>query len=145
MRFHLIDRIIEYEQWKKAKGLKNITLSDELMEGDVFPSVLLCESALQTIAWLVVKSSNKMKRPIILSVGSINFFFEAKNGYPIITNVGFEEVQEDMDLAVCSGSILQGEKKLLAFNNCMMKFLNTKNLENESDTSSVLNLMYRDE
>ena len=31
MRFHLIDRIIEHESWKNARGLKNLTRSDDLI------------------------------------------------------------------------------------------------------------------
>ena len=31
MRFHLIDRITEHELWKSAKGLKNLTKSDDMI------------------------------------------------------------------------------------------------------------------
>jgi 3-hydroxymyristoyl/3-hydroxydecanoyl-(acyl carrier protein) dehydratase len=67
MRFHLIDRIISYEKWNHVSGLKNITFGDELLEINngvyYFPNTLLCESLLQTIAWLIVKSSDKKKAP----------------------------------------------------------------------------------
>ena len=55
MRFHLIDRITEHELWKSAKGLKNLTKSDDMISENenkkiTYSNNLLCESVFQTLA-----------------------------------------------------------------------------------------------
>ena len=86
MRFHLIDRITDYTSWKVAKGFKNITKSDELISNNKdkrikYSNNLLCESVFQTLAWLIVKSSQQTKRPVILSIeesGTIVSYLQKK-------------------------------------------------------------------
>ena len=81
MRFHLIDRITEHELWKSAKGLKNLTKSDDMISENenkkiTYSNNLLCESVFQTLAWLIVKSSDQTKRPVILSLEELSYFRE---------------------------------------------------------------------
>lgn len=147
MRFHLIDRIIEHESWKNARGLKNITRSDDLIfVGErkklSYSNNLLCESVFQTLAWLIVKSSQKTKRPVILSIEELSYFREVLLvDKQIITNVSIDDIQDDF--IVCSGKACVGDEVVLSISNCFIALLDTTELEDSKATEAMLNVLYR--
>lgn len=149
MRFHLIDRITEHELWKSAKGLKNLTKSDDMISENenkkiTYSNNLLCESVFQTLAWLVVKSSDQTKRPVILSLEELSYFREVLLiDREVITEVTIDDIQED--IVICSGKAYSGDNIILSFSNCLISLLDTSNLEDKRATEAMLEVLYRED
>lgn len=77
--FLLIDRIIEFEPGKKAKGIKNVTINEEFFKGHfpeypVMPGVLVLE-ALAQVGAVSILSLEKNKGKIALFGGIDGFRF----------------------------------------------------------------------
>ena len=149
MRFHLIDRITDYTSWKVAKGFKNITKSDELISNNKdkrikYSNNLLCESVFQTLAWLIVKSSQQTKRPVILSIEELSYFREVLLvDRQIITEVSIDEIQEEV--IICSGKAYIEDSMILSFSNCLVSLLDTTDLEDCRATEAMLDVLYTEE
>lgn len=149
MRFHLVDRIVAFVPWKEATGIKNITVADELLEYSsethsmVFPKPLLCECILQTCAWLIVKSSECKKRPVILKFDNIEFFSNACVGDTVELIVKIVSYTDDT--ATVSGYANVGSKKMLCFNECLISLLDTGSLESPEDTEIMIKCLFREE
>lgn len=77
--FLFIDRIVEFEDNKRAVGLKNVTFNEPYFQGHfpgkpVMPGVLIMEAMAQTSAILAKKSSNGCApEKTIFLVGGDNF------------------------------------------------------------------------
>src|SRR3989338_6673036 len=59
--FLLVDKVVEFEAGKKAKGIKNVTINENFFQGHfpnhpVMPGVLIIESIAQTAAVFVVET-----------------------------------------------------------------------------------------
>lgn len=68
MRYFLIDRVTELVPGERARGLKNVTLSDEVLHDHfpdypIMPGVLILEAAAQLAGFLLESSFNKEGRP----------------------------------------------------------------------------------
>lgn len=149
MRFHLVDRIIDYSIWEKATGVKNITSADELLEYSnesrsmTFPKTLLCESILQTCAWLIVKSSDNTKRPVILSFKKIDFLDNVKVGDSVRMHVEILSYTEEY--ATVSGCAIVDNREVLRFDECFISLLNTGKLEKPEDTKNMIASLFRED
>mgnify|MGYP002516324108 CR=1 FL=1 len=149
MRFHLVDKIIDYTPWKSAIGIKNITVVDELLEysseieAKVFPKTLLCECVLQTCAWLIVKSSNSTKRPVILKFGNIEYGRNACIGDKVQLIVEILSYSEDT--VTISGCAKVEDEKILCFDECLISLLSTDDLECREDTQTIIDCLFRED
>ena len=61
--FLLVDKVIEYEPWKKIKAIKNVTINEPYFIGHfpdipVMPGVLIVEAMAQAGGILAIKSGN---------------------------------------------------------------------------------------
>jgi 3-hydroxyacyl-[acyl-carrier-protein] dehydratase len=61
--FLLVDRILEFEEGKRARGLKNVTISEPFFQGHfpgspIMPGVLIIEAMAQVGGILAFKSAN---------------------------------------------------------------------------------------
>ena len=61
--FLLVDRVIEFEPWKKIKAIKNVTINEPYFIGHfpdvpVMPGVLIVEAMAQAGGILAIKSGN---------------------------------------------------------------------------------------
>jgi 3-hydroxyacyl-[acyl-carrier-protein] dehydratase len=73
MRYFLIDRVTELLTGERARGLKNITLSDEVLhdhfpDHPVMPGALVVESAAQLGGFLLEMTVNKPGAPLLRAV-----------------------------------------------------------------------------
>ena len=73
MRFFLIDRVTELVAGERARGIKTVSLSDEVLHDHfpdypIMPGALILESAAQLGGFLVEMSVNKPGAPLLRAV-----------------------------------------------------------------------------
>lgn len=78
--FLLIDKIIEFEEGKRAVGIKNVTMNEPFFQGHfpgqpIMPGVLICE-ALAQVGAVVILGMPEFKDKIAVFTGINNFKFK---------------------------------------------------------------------
>ena len=88
MRFHLVDRILEWEPATSVRARKVCSRGEEFWvgEGDdlVMPPPLVLESFCQAGTWLVMLTTDTQKRAALLSIGSVEFLADVRPGDVIV-------------------------------------------------------------
>jgi beta-hydroxyacyl-ACP dehydratase FabZ len=76
----LVDRILDYEPKEWIRGLKNITIGDQIFQGHfpkrpVFPGVLIVEAMAQTGGCLVMQEFEDVSKKVIyfMSIDGVKF------------------------------------------------------------------------
>lgn len=62
MRFLLVDRIVEIESGKRARGIKNVAMSEDFLthhfpDTPIMPGALIAEAAVQLATWVIREAS----------------------------------------------------------------------------------------
>jgi 3-hydroxyacyl-[acyl-carrier-protein] dehydratase len=84
--FLLVDRIIEVEEGKRAKGIKNVTINEPFFQGHfpsnpVMPGVLIVEAMAQVGAVaMLLKEKFKGKTPFFAGIDKVRFKKVVKPG-----------------------------------------------------------------
>ncbi|MBR5153094.1 MAG: 3-hydroxyacyl-ACP dehydratase FabZ [Clostridia bacterium] len=77
--FLLVDKIIEFEEGKKAVGIKNVTVNEPFFQGHfpgrpIMPGVLICEALAQVGAVLILSApENKDKLAVFTGISDFKF------------------------------------------------------------------------
>ena len=78
--FLLIDKIVEFEEGKRAVGIKNVTMNEPFFQGHfpgrpILPGVLIAEALAQTGAFVILQKP-EFKGKIAVFTGINNFKFK---------------------------------------------------------------------
>ena len=78
--FLLIDKIVEFEEGKRAVGIKNVTINEPFFQGHfpgrpIMPGVLIAEALAQTGAFVILQKP-EFKGKIAVFTGINNFKFK---------------------------------------------------------------------
>ena len=74
--FLLIDKIVEFEEGKRAVGIKNVTVNEPFFQGrPIMPGVLIAEALAQTGAFVILQKP-EFKGKIAVFTGINNFKFK---------------------------------------------------------------------
>ena len=77
--FLLVDKVIELEEGKSVKGIKNVTINEPFFQGHfpgnpIMPGVLICEALAQVGAVLLLSlSENKGKLGVFTGINNFKF------------------------------------------------------------------------
>ncbi|MBQ2614831.1 MAG: 3-hydroxyacyl-ACP dehydratase FabZ [Clostridia bacterium] len=77
--FLLVDKIIEFEEGKRAVGIKNVTMNEPFFQGHfpgrpIMPGVLICEALAQVGAVLILSApENKNKLAVFTGINDFKF------------------------------------------------------------------------
>jgi 3-hydroxyacyl-[acyl-carrier-protein] dehydratase len=79
MRYLLLDRIVELHPGESIRGVKNVAMSEDVLEfhfpkNPIMPGVLLLESLVQLTGWLEAASSDFSQWFLISRVQKCNFY-----------------------------------------------------------------------
>jgi len=121
MRWLWIDRFTEFVGSSHARGFKNVTLAEEVVDKyslgcPLFPPTLIIESLAQLGGVLVLQHFDFKKRAVLAKVGKAVYHFPARTGDRLDYHVRVDAVQPDGATIVgtshCDGQ-LQAEVDLM--------------------------------
>src|SRR3954447_25886919 len=145
MRFHLVDRILEWEPAKSVRARKLTSLGEEFWvgEGDdlVMPPPLVLESFCQAGTWLVMLSTDTRKRAALLSIGSVEFLADVRPG-DVLELEGQVESMND-EVAVLSGRAVVDGTPVLQCNDVMCALIDADTLAPLEDTKRLQAMLDR--
>lgn len=108
MRFLFVDRILEIEKGKSAKGIKNVSFSDEYLVNivpnyPVMPRPLTIEAIAQLISWLVIWSKDFTVKPVAVMTECTKFYDNIRPGDQMVIRASIKSMHDED--ALCEGSV----------------------------------------
>jgi 3-hydroxyacyl-[acyl-carrier-protein] dehydratase len=145
MRFHLVDRILEWKPAKSVRARKVCSLGEEFWVGAgddlVMPPPLVLESFCQAGTWLVMLTTDTRKRAALLSIGSVEFMADVRPG-DVIELLGHVESMND-EVAVLSGTASVQGTIVMEAKDVMCALIDVEKLASLEDTKRLQGVMWR--
>jgi 3-hydroxyacyl-[acyl-carrier-protein] dehydratase len=145
VRFHLIDRIDEWEPERSVRGRKVTSLGEELWDetddGPVFPPPLVLEALCQAGTWLVMISTERRKRAALLSIATVDFLGAVHPGDVIELDATIESMSDEV--AVLSGRATVEGQTVLEATDIMCALIDAGDLADLDDTQRLQNMLTR--
>ncbi len=121
MRWFWVDRFTEFVSGSYAKGIKNVTLAEEVVDEycpgyPMLPPTLIIEGMAQIGGILVAEHFGFEKRVVLAKVGKAVFHHPARTGDQLLYEVRLDGVQEDGATVTSTshcGETLQAEIDLM--------------------------------
>ena len=120
MRYFLIDKVTELIVGERARGIKNITLSDEILHDHfpdypIMPGVLILESAAQLSGFLLEMTFNRPETPLLrallVQIQNAKFYDTCGPGDQLEVSVTLES---ELDAAAqVSAEVFRGDKRVV--------------------------------
>lgn len=143
MRFHLIDRIDEYEPGTWVRGRKLTSYSEEFWEEIdgvlTMPAPLILEAFCQAGTWLIISTTERRLRAALLSVGRVEFIESVHPGDVIVLEGKVESMNEEM--AVLSGTATVDGRLVMEATDVMCTLIAADTLENLEDTGRMQEML----
>ena len=147
MRFHLVDRVLEWEPSKSVRAQKLVSYSEEFLEevdGElVMPPPLVLEALCQAGTWLVMITTDRRKRAALLSIASVDFLDYPKPG-DVLEIEGTVESMSD-EVAVVSGRVEIDGRTVLEAKDIMCTLIDADDLADLDDTHRLQKMLTRSE
>jgi 3-hydroxyacyl-[acyl-carrier-protein] dehydratase len=145
MRFHLIDRIDEFEPGRHVRGRKVTSGSEEFWEqaGDelVMPAPLVLEALCQAGTWLIMASTGRRKRAALLRMGDVRFTGDVHPGDLVVLEGTVESMSEEM--AVLSGRATVEDQPVMTATDIMCALVDADDLEDPEASGRMLSMLTR--
>jgi len=147
MRFHLVDRILEWEPATSVRARKVCSLGEEFWvgEGDdlVMPPPLVLESFCQAGTWLVMLTTDTKKRAALLSIGSVEFLADVRPGDVLELEGQVESMNEEV--AVLSGRAVVDGTTVMETKDVMCALIDAETLAPLEDTKRLQGILTKAE
>ena len=147
MRFHLIDRIDEWEPAKSVSARKVTSFSEEYweeVEGELrMPPPFVLEALCQAGTWLIMITTERRKRAALLSVGSVSWHQEVRPGDVLVMEGVCDSFGEDT--AVVSGRVTVDGEAILQASDVMCALIDADDLADLEDTERLQKMLTRAE
>lgn len=139
MRFHLIDRIDEWEASKLVHARKLTSAAEEFWadgpDGPVMPRSLILEALCQAGTWLIMLSTDTRLRAALLSIADVQFTADVRPG-DVIDLAGTVESMTD-EMAVLSGTATVGGTVVMTATDIMCALIDAGDLEDIDETNRM--------
>ena len=145
MRFHLIDRIDEWEPSKSIVARKVTSYSEEYWE-DVWgelrmPPPFVLEALCQAGTWLIMITTDRRKRAALLSVGTVSWHRDVRPGDVLVMEGRCDSFGEDT--AVVSGQVTVDGETILEASDVMCALIDADDLADLEDTERLQTMLTR--
>lgn len=139
MRFHLIDRIDEWEASARVRARKLTSVTEpywaEGPDGPVMPRSLVLESLCQAGTWLIMLSTGTRRRAALLSVGDTTWTDDVRPGQEIVLDGTVDSISEEM--AVISGTASVDGQVVMTATDVMCALIAAEELEDLDATRAM--------
>ena len=145
MRFHLIDKVDEYDPGKSVRARKLTSYSEDYWEesgdGPVMPVTFPLEALCQAATWLIMITTERAKRAALLSIGSVRFLKDVHPG-DVLVMEGTVELMSD-EVGVVSGRVTVDGEPILEAEDIMCTLIPADRLADLEDTERLQNMLTR--
>lgn len=138
MRFHLIDKLVDFSEWEKADAVKNVTNGnlEFINKHEYFDETLLMECIFQCAAWLIVISSKQKLRPTIVSAENFRIMKRVSVGDQLKIHVVIQDYDEEY--ATICGEIYSADDLCVTLDSAILKLVDTRELEDAGITEKYI-------
>jgi len=147
MRFHLIDRVEDYEPAKSVRARKLTSHSEDYWEdrgdGPVMPPPFALEALCQAGTWLVMITTERRKRAALLSIGSVSFLRDIRPGDVLVMEGQVDSMSDEV--AVVSGRVTVDEEPVLEAAEIMCALIDAEDLAGLDDTERLQKMLTRED
>ena len=147
MRFHLIDRVDEWEPSKSVVARKVTSYSEDYWEevdGELrMPPPFVLEALCQAGTWLIMITTDRRKRAALLSIGSVAWHRDVTPGDVLVMEGGCDSFGEDT--AVVSGRVTVDGETILEASDGMFALIETGDRADLEDTERLQKMLTRAE
>ena len=148
MRFHLIDKVDEYEPGTSVRARKLTSYSEEYWEEldggpPVMPVTFPLEALCQAATWLIMITTERKKRAALLSIGSVDFQESVHPGDILIMEGRIETMSDET--GVVSGQVTTDDgRKVLDAADIMCALIDADRLADLEDTERLQQMLTRE-
>jgi 3-hydroxyacyl-[acyl-carrier-protein] dehydratase len=143
MRFHLIDRVEDYEPAKSVRARKLTSHSEDYWEespnGPVMPVTFPLEALCQAATWLIMITTERAKRAALLSIGSVSFLRDVHPGDVLVMEG--EVVSMSDEVGVVSGRVTADGETILEAEDIMCTLIPADRLADLDDTERLQKML----
>jgi 3-hydroxyacyl-[acyl-carrier-protein] dehydratase len=147
MRFHLIDRVDEFEPARSVRARKLTSLSEEYWEADgdqlAMPPPFVLEALCQAATWLIMITTERRKRAALLSIGSVDWGRPIRPGDVLVMSGEIDSFGEEA--AVVSGRVTVDDEVVLEAREIMCALIDADTLADLEDTKRLQDMLTRAE
>lgn len=145
MRFHLIDRVDEFEPARSVRARKLTSLSEEYWEADgdelAMPPPFVLEALCQAATWLIMITTERRKRAALLSIGSVDWGRPIRPGDVLVMSGEIDSFGEET--AVVSGRVTVDDEVVLEAQEIMCALIDADTLADLDDTKRLQDMLTR--
>jgi 3-hydroxyacyl-[acyl-carrier-protein] dehydratase len=147
VRFHLIDRVEEWQPKESVRARKVTSYSEDYWEevdGEVrMPPPFLLEAFCQAGTWLIMISTEIRKRAALLQVGSVSWHREVRPGDVLVMEGRTSSFGEET--AVLSGTVTVDGELALECEDVMCALIDAEDLADIEETRRLQVMLTRTE
>ncbi len=147
MRFHLIDRVDEWEPARSVRARKVTSFSEDYWEdvdgSQTMPPPFLFEALCQAGTWLIMNTTERRKRAALLAVDSVRWFGRVSPG-AVLEMVG-EVDSFGEERAVLSGYVTADGERVLEASEIMCALIDADDLAGPEETERLQGMINRAE
>jgi 3-hydroxyacyl-[acyl-carrier-protein] dehydratase len=146
VRFHLIDRVDEWEPGVSVRGRKLTSIAEDYWDDDggdpVMPPPLVLEALCQAGTWLVMITTERRKRAALLSIGSVSFLDAVRPGDVLELEGRVESINDEV--AVISGRVTVDGRAVLEASDIMCALIEAGTLADLDETEQLQRMLTRE-
>jgi len=139
VRFHLIDRVEEWEPGKSVRARKVTSFSEEYWEeaeGELrMPPPFVLEAFCQAGTWLIMYTTEIRKRAALLQVGSVTWHRDVRPGDVLVMEGETSSFGEET--AVLSGRVTVDGETIMDCEDVMCALIDAGDLADVEDTQRL--------
>ena len=143
MRFHLIDRVEEWEAAKSVRARKVTSWSEEYWEevdGEPrMPPPFVLEAFCQAGTWLIMLTTERRKRAALLQVGSVTWHREVRPGDVLVMEGQIASFGDET--AVLGGTVTVDGEIVLECEDVMCALIDASDLADLDDTERLQKML----